>query len=217
MGKLNCGEFCKTCKNHTCCNNCSGLYTYEEFMLARRKYPNKVVSTMSAIPYLDKETIDDLKGLPGFTHLDYLQTTNIRNTVHASGSILSKNYVGFFFMGRPRICEDEFSLSSERNPDLGKIRCAFMTDNGCSLTLEERPFQCGALVPSSDYCHCDCTATDIELLYNSWVGHQEEMLNLNIKEMSKLRKNKELFKIGTDIRDLAELLDNSEVVKKFNL
>lgn len=43
------------------------------------------------------------------------------------------------------------------------------------------------------------------------------MLNLNIKEMSKLRKNKELFRIGTDIRDLAELLDNPEIFKKFNL
>lgn len=64
------------------------------------------------------------------------------------------------------------SLGRERDPSWGG-ECVNLTDTGCSLTFEQRPLQCQALTPSSDFRCKGLSKRDIKEL---WKDHQNFFL-----------------------------------------
>lgn len=200
-------EICGKCGGR-CCKNNPGIYKGGEVEPSLTDIGRKYVIVADIImnPALIKNFIS---GDSEHNVDELVKASKKAWDIMSENALISGSYFCAYMLAlRPIGKNDRAGLNGTMFFPDGKIRgnmCSMLTKTGCTLSLNERPYECKALIPSQDF-KCSgnnniCGIMSHELIV-SWVPLQgkmrkilrEYLIGLNAKQVMNLMNSKdELF------------------------
>ena len=201
-------EICSKCGGR-CCKNNPGIYKGGEVKPSLPDIGRKYVIVADIV--MNPAFIRDFIAGDNEHILDKLVEVSQKawNIMLRNELISENDFCAYMLALRPIGKNDRAGLSGTKYfPEDGNRHgnmCSLLTKTGCLLGLNERPYECRALAPSSDF---KCSGNNNEFgimsseLYISWVPFQEKMrkllkeylTGLNARQVTNLKASKdELF------------------------
>ena len=176
-------EICEQCKG-ICCKNSPGNYSAKQYFSLSEEAKKDVTLVYELFVNPDIMT-------GGSDIMDMEMLTEAIVEWKRFGRIVKgeDSDVKVLIMARPKSVDDNIGIMSKRSLGGGAM-CSKLTDTGCSLSHEERPQECQALVPNKVDDKFICEVPDRDDIRYTWVDDdiQDKMSELILEKLSDIFK-----------------------------
>lgn len=183
---------CRACKGR-CCKNNPGIYAGGEVKNFRDKIGKDLVIVVDMIlrPEMAAIYIPQWNDLSEDLH-NYTEQTHKLLSSSGLVDLTTNNLCDYVLALRPIGDNDSCAITGVKFIKLGQSlcnKCSLLKDDGCSLLLPDRPYQCRVLEPKMNFvCGSDedtYGGLGVDLL-KSWIPYQIEMRDCFIEYVSRM-------------------------------